>query len=86
MSGKSPSELGRNVKPVLNSPNKKKRKLSQTSSPHHLLKIPKEIFVHNINPTQEIMMFIKVTPLNSQKQLTKVNALLDSGANAVFID
>jgi len=86
IAGEPPSELGRDIKPVLNSPTKKKRKPSQTLFLCHLSKIPKEIFVRNVNPTREIMMSIRIAPLNSWKQLMKVDALLDSSANAIFID
>ena len=84
MSRKSPSELSRAIKPVLNSLYKTKRRLSQTPFFHYFAEIPEEVFVQNVN--QEIKMSIQIAFLNAYKQPTKVDILLDSGANAIFID
>ena len=82
-----PSELARDINPGLDSSSSKKNKKAvQTPSLSHFAKIPDEVFVRNVNPTWEIMMSIKVTPLNQQKSLTSIEALLDSSANAIFIN
>ena len=75
----SPSGLTRDVKPGLNSSTKNNKNITKEE-------IPKDVFVHSVRPTQEICLSIQITPASSRNDFTKLGALLDSGANAIFID
>ena len=68
----SPSGLSRDDKPVLNSSTKKE--------------IPDNAYVRSVRPTQEIYLSIWIAPLTQQQNFMKTEALLDSGANTIFID
>ena len=72
----SPSGLGRNVKPVLNSSTKNKNSSE----------IPDDAYVRSVRPAQEINLSIRIAPFTQQHNFTQTNALLDSGANTIFID
>ena len=75
----SPSGLARDVKPGLNSSNKNNKKTTKEE-------IPEDVFVCSIRPTWEIRLSIQITPASSRNDFTKLDVLLDSGANAIFID
>ena len=49
-------------------------------------KIPEDAFMCSVRPAQEICLSIQITPASSQNDFTKLDALLDSGANTIFID
>ena len=74
----SPSGLTRDVKPGLNS--------SDTNNKNTTEEISEDTFVHSIRPTQEICLSIQIAPASSQNDFIKLDALLDLGANAIFID
>ena len=73
-SEESPSGLGRDVQPVLNSSTKNNSK------------IPDDAYVRSIRPTQEINLSIQIAPFTQQQNFTQTDTLLDSGANTIFID
>ena len=75
----SPSGLARNVKPGLNSSNKNHKNIMKEE-------IPEDMFVCSMRPAREICLFIQIAPASSQNNFTKLHALLDSGANTIFID
>ena len=75
----SPGGLARDIKPGLNSSNKNNTNIMKEE-------IPEDTFVHSVRPTWEICLSIQITPASSQNDLTKLDALLDSDANAIFID
>ena len=68
----SPSGLGRDDKPVLNSSNKKE--------------IPDDAYVRSVRPAREINLSIRIAPFTQQQNFTQTEALLDSGANTIFIN
>ena len=68
----SPSGLGRDVKPVLNSSNKKE--------------IPDDAYVRSVRPAREINLSIRIAPFTQRQNFTETEALLDLGANTIFID
>ena len=73
------SGLARDVKPGLNSSTKNNKNNTKEE-------IPEDAFVHSVRPTQEICLSIQITPASSQNNFTKLDMLLDLGANAIFID
>ena len=75
----SPSGLARDVKPGLNSS-------TQNNKNNTKEEIPEDAFVHSIRPAQEICLSIQIAPASSRNDFTKLDALLDLGANAIFID
>ena len=42
--------------------------------------------MYSIRPAREICLSIQIAPATSQNDFTKLDALLDSGANTIFID
>ena len=74
----SPSGLTRDVKPGLNSSTKNKNITKE--------EIPEDAFVCSIRPTQEICLSIQIAPASTQSDFTKLDALLDSGTNAILIN
>ena len=48
--------------------------------------ILEDAFVCSIRPAQEICLSIQITPASSWNNFTKLDVLLDSGANTIFID
>ena len=74
----SPSGLARDIKPGLNSSTKNNKNIKE--------EIPEDTFVCSIQPTQEIYLSIQIMPASSWNDFTKLNILLDLGANAIFID
>ena len=72
-----PSELARDVTPGLNSANNIKSKNTE---------VPEDAYVRTANPEREILMEIKICPWERRGNYVTLNALLDSGANAIFID
>ena len=72
----SPSGLGRDDKPVLNSSSKNK-----TSS-----EIPDNAYVQSVRPAREINLSIQIAPFTQRQNFTQTNALLDSGTNTIFIN
>ena len=74
----SPSGLARDIKPGLNSYNKNNKNTTE--------EIPEDTFVHSIRPAWEICLSIQIAPASSQNNFTKLDVLLDSGTNAIFID
>ena len=48
--------------------------------------IPEDTFMHSVRPAWEICLSIQIAPASSQNNFTKLDALLDLGANAIFID
>ena len=75
----SRSGLARDIKPGFNSSNKNHKNITKEN-------IPEDTFVCSIRPTQEICLPIQITPASSQNNFTKLDALLDSGTNAIFIN
>ena len=75
----SPSGLTRDIKPGLNSSNKNHKNITKEEIPEHA-------FVCSIRPAQEICLSIQIAPASSRNNFTKLDALLDSGTNAIFID
>ena len=75
----SPSELTRDVKPGLNSSNKNNKNSMKEE-------ISEDAFMCSIRPTQEICLSIQIALASSRNDFTKLDVLLDSGANAIFID
>ena len=75
----SPSGLARDIKPGLNSSNKNNKNITKEE-------IPEDAFVHSIRPAREICLSIQIALASSQNDFTKLDVLLDSGANAIFID
>ena len=72
----SPSGLGRNVKPVLNSSTKNKNSSE----------IPDDAYVRSVRPTREINLSIRIVLFTQWQNFTQTDTLLDSGANTIFID
>ena len=72
----SPSGLGRNVKPALNSSTKNKNSSE----------IPDDAYVRSVRPTQEINLSIRIVLFTQWQNFTQTDTLLDSGANTIFID
>ena len=72
----SPSGLGRDVKPVLNSSTKNKNSSE----------IPDDAYVRSVRPAREINLSIRIAPFTQRQNFTQTDALLDSGANTIFID
>ena len=68
----SPSGLGRDDKPMLNSSIKKE--------------IPDNAYVQSIRPAQKINLSIQIVPFMQWQNFTETEALLDSGANTIFIE
>ena len=75
----SPSGLARDIKPGLNSSNKNHKHITKEE-------IPEDMFVHSVRPTWEICLSIQIAPASSRNDFTKLDVLLDSGTNAIFID
>ena len=48
--------------------------------------ILEDLFMHSVRPTQEICLSIQIALASSRNDFTKLDMLLDSGANAIFID
>ena len=48
--------------------------------------IPEDAFICSIRPAREICLSIQIALASSQNDFTKLDVLLDSGANAIFID
>ena len=72
----SPSGLGRDIKPALNSSTK-----NRNSS-----EIPDDAYVRSIRPAREINLSIRIAPFTQRQNFTQTDALLDSGANMIFMD
>ena len=75
----SPSGLTRDIKPGLGSSNKNNKNIMKEG-------ILEDLFMHSVRPTQEICLSIQIAPASSQNDFTKLDMLLDSGANTIFID
>ena len=75
----SPSGLARDVKPGLNSSNKNNKNITKEE-------IPEDAFMHSVRPAREICLSIQIALASSQNDFTKLDMLLDSGTNAIFID
>ena len=75
----SPSGLTRDVKPGLSSSTKNNKNIMKED-------IPEDVFMHSIRPAREICLPIQIALASSQNDFTKLNALLDSGTNTIFID
>ena len=75
----SPSGLTRDVKPGLSSSNKNNKKTTKEE-------IPEDMFVCSIRPAWEICLSIQITLASSQNDFTKLDMLLDLGANVIFIN
>ena len=75
----SPSGLTRDAKPGLNSSTKNNKNNTKEE-------IPEDAFVHSIRPTQEICLPIQIALASSRNNFTKLDTLLDLGANTIFID
>ena len=73
----SPSGLARDDKPGLNSSTKNNKNKEE---------IPEDMLMCSVLPTQEVCLSIQIAPASSQNDFTKLNALLDLGANTIFID
>ena len=73
----SSSGLARNIKPGLNSSTKNNKDKEE---------IPEDVLIRSVLPTWEICLSIQIAPASSWNDFTKLVALLDSGANAIFID
>src|SRR6266576_5823815 len=71
----TPSERGRDDKPVLHSSNKKEK---VDENP--------DIYVRSVNLGREIIVPIQIAPQELPEDTFKIEALLDSGANTIFID
>ena len=72
----SPSGLGRDVKPALNSSAKNKNSSE----------IPDDTYVRSVRPAQGTNLSIWIAPFTQRQNFTQTDALLDSGANTIFID
>ena len=72
----SPSGLSRDDKPVLNSSTKNKNSSE----------IPDDAYVRSVRPAREINLSIWIAPFTQWQNFTQTDALLDSGANTIFID
>ena len=70
----SPSGLARDIKPGLNSSTKNNKNNMKEE-------IPENTFVHSIRPAREICLSIQITLASSRNDFTKLDVLLDSGAN-----
>ena len=70
-----PSGLGRDVKPVLNSSTKTKNSSE----------IPDDAYVQSVRPAREINLSIQIALFTQWQNFTQTDALLDSGANTIFI-
>ena len=75
----SPSRLARDIKPALNSSTKNHKNIMKEE-------IPEDAFVHSIRPAREICLSIQIALASSHNDFTKLNALLDLGANGIFLD
>ena len=75
----SPSGLARDIKPGLNSSTKNNKNTTKEE-------IPEDTFVCSIRPAQEICLSIQIALATSQNDFTKLDVLLDLGANTIFID
>ena len=75
----SPSGLARDIKPGLNSSNKNNKNTMKEE-------IPEDTFVRSVRPAQEICLPIQIASGSSRNNFTKLDALLDSGANTIYID
>ena len=73
----SEKKLGRGIIPVLNSSNKNQKNYKE--------EFP-DICIQNIKIKKEILMTISVSSSSQKEDVTKVEVLLDSGANVIFID
>ena len=74
----SPSGLARDIKPGLNSSNKNHKNSKE--------EIPEDMFMCSVRPAQEICLSIQIALASSQNNFMKLDALLDSGTNTIFID
>ena len=72
----SPMGLGRDDKPVLNSSTKNKNNSE----------IPDDAYVRSVRPAREINLSIRIAPFTQRQNFTQTDALLDLGANTIFID
>ena len=72
----SPSGLGSDDKPVISSSTKDKNSSE----------IPDDTYVQSIRPAREINLSIRIMPFTQWQNFTQTDALLDSGANTIFID
>ena len=72
----SPSWLGRDVNPALNSSTKNK------NSPE----IPDNAYVRSVRPAREINLSIQIALFTQWQNFTQTDTLLDLGANTIFID
>ena len=75
----SPSGLARDIKPGLNSSTKNHKNTMKEE-------IPEDAFVCSVRPAQEICLSIQIAPASNWNDFTKLDTLLDLGANAIFID
>ena len=66
---------------MLNSPLKNTKKLSDPLPPE----FPEEVFTQLVNVIKEILLNISISPQDKQSFIPTC-ALLDSGANIIFID
>ena len=71
----SPSGLSRDDKTVLNSSTK-----NNNSS-----EIPDDAYVRSVRPSREINLSIQIVPFTQRQNFTQTDALLDLGANTIFI-
>ena len=75
----SPSGLARDVRPGLNFSIKNNKNIAKEE-------IPEDMFVYSIRPAREICLSIQIVLASSQNDFTKLEALLDLDANAIFIN
>ena len=74
-------KYSRDERPVLNSPLKNTKKLSNSSPPE----FPEEVFMQLVNMAKEILLDISISP-QGKWSFIPTCTLLDSGANVIFID
>jgi hypothetical protein len=67
-------ELGRGSKPVLDS-----------ASTHTCSSIPDNAHIHSFS-NRDITLIIEISPVQHAQRFMKIKALLDSGANAIYIN
>ena len=74
-------KCGRDVEPVLNSPSKNTKKLSDSPSPE----FQEEVFMQSVNMTKDILLDVSISPQDKQSFIP-ICTLLDSGTNIIFIN